>query len=201
MNFKDKCKTTVAGLLTVVAYTMLFFAFCPVPSEARDYNVDLIGHIEYNETAELICTSLSRGGTLTISSGGGSVSEMFKIAECARELEVTIRLHKAASAAAILTFATEGVCFTKDFKYFGLHSPATYSNGVISYLTVSELRDFTIQIGTIMKMWGNSQRAINEVALFNFITPHDEIMWVRPNYLIVLLGDKYTGTCDDLPRT
>lgn len=154
----------------------------------------VIGSIEPDVTATNICNSLEEGDSVTLRSGGGSVSEAKKLVSCIRDKNILVKVDYAYSAASFIAFGGKRVCLMPTAA-IGVHSPHIPHGNHRVNLSVTDLRSYFTGLGRMMITQGYSNEDVYFIIGVTFMTAADK-MTTLPNKLVVtLLKDRYQGIC------
>lgn len=155
----------------------------------------LIGGID-RELAIKVCLTVEEGDSLIVHSRGGTGKSLKRIAACTRDKDVTFKVYKALSAAAILVLAGQKVCFNEE-ALIGFHSPYGINQKelIVTY-GVNRIREVTDKVvGKSMVAWGYTSLEIYSVLGMSVMTPFNDIKYVSYKDMVTLLGDRFIGEC------
>jgi hypothetical protein len=169
------------------------------PSNFKEFNVDLtksllLEGITY-DSAETLCKSITKGGTIELVSNGGSISAGWKIMDCIYNKDVTIAVREAYSMATSILLSGSKVCMFPKAP-LGFHQPIITSFGSLSSNNLDKLQNVLKRERNKLKSLGYSEDKINYLEDFGLISSETDVLAMMPlGTMAGILGKRFKGYC------
>lgn len=166
--------------------------------------LSMVGDID-EISAEGVCERAEYGATYVLNSNGGSLPSAYKIIGCIKDLDLTLAVRGAASAATYLLFTASKVCLYPD-ALVEFHQPATmfsWYSGIV--LPKARLDKYQAQTAAVLRNANTPEEVIDTIYEWEGKAPNHidaKDLAVMPHELVIdLLGDRFIGYCYPQTKT